>query len=196
MALATSDLAVSTILSTLGVSTPKDIFRNTDGSLKTVNEIWSIVNRWGLDSLYLGGGGQSKIMQLLTDRKLSYFKGYDDDFRPFTANEFFVRAEWELFVYSKEISSTGEDVEIAIICPDNYVWSIQDIYDGSIPIPIFNSFTLPHTNDRIGSEILIFESLDNISEEEKRAVINFLGLPEKYGESDLGIEVEILQPPQ
>ena len=192
MALATSDLAVSTILSTLGVSTPKDIFRNTDGSLKTVNEIWSIVNRWGLDSLYLGGGGQSKIMQLLTDRKLSYFKGYDDDFRPFTANELFVRAELELFVYSKEISST--DVEIAIICPDDYVWSFQDIYDSSTPI--FNSFTLPHTNDRIGSEILIFESLDNISEEEKIAVINFLGLPEKYGESDLGIEVEVSQPPQ
>jgi len=75
-ALPTADLPVSLILSTLGVVTAKAIFYN--GSvLKTLTELGQIVRKEGLSSFCPGVDASAKLSNLLNDRRLSYFKGYE-----------------------------------------------------------------------------------------------------------------------
>ena len=79
MALPTSNLSVNLILQTLGVSRAEEIFYNFPGRvLKTKQQLRQLVNRSGLDPNYCPGNNRNKrITNLLNDRKLSYFKGYD-----------------------------------------------------------------------------------------------------------------------
>lgn len=80
--LPTSNLPAKSIINALGVAKAKDIFYEADGTLRSELELKMIVNKWGL-SVYCPGLNQdSKIANLRTDRKLSYFKGYDHNFRP------------------------------------------------------------------------------------------------------------------
>lgn len=77
MALATSNLSVKSILQTLGVSTPKSIFY-ISGTLKTLTQLGSLVNKSGLSATYCPGANEdARLQSLLNDRKLSYFKGYE-----------------------------------------------------------------------------------------------------------------------
>lgn len=77
MALPTSNLSVNLILSTLGVTTAKDIFY-TGGVLNTIAEIGAIVSKTGLNATYCpGADADARLANLLADRKLSYFKGYE-----------------------------------------------------------------------------------------------------------------------
>lgn len=77
MALATSNLSVNSILTTLGVSTAKAIFY-IGSTLKTAAQLGSLVNKDGLNSTYCpGADATARLANLLADRKLSYFKGYN-----------------------------------------------------------------------------------------------------------------------
>lgn len=77
MALATSNLSLKSILQTLGVSTPKAIFY-ISGTLKTLTQLGSLVNKSGLNVTYCPGANEdARLQSLLNDRKLSYFKGYE-----------------------------------------------------------------------------------------------------------------------
>lgn len=79
MALATSNLRVSSIINVLGVSSTKRIFYNADGSAKTLAQLSQVVNKWGLNSSYNNGlaNPDDKLNYLFTQRRLSCFKGYD-----------------------------------------------------------------------------------------------------------------------
>lgn len=77
MALPTANLPVSLICSTLGVNSPKEIFYN-GSTLKTIVEIGQLVSKAGLDPNYCpGADADARLTNLLADRRLSYFKGYD-----------------------------------------------------------------------------------------------------------------------
>lgn len=76
MALATSNLSVNSILTTLGVSTPRAIFYN-GGTLKSAAELAALVSKSGLSAACPGADADAKLANLLADRKLSYFKGYN-----------------------------------------------------------------------------------------------------------------------
>ena len=77
MALVTSNLPVSSILSLLGVSGARDIFY-VSGALKTKAQLEALVNKEGLNPAYCPGTtNDDRITNLLNDRSLKYFKGYD-----------------------------------------------------------------------------------------------------------------------
>lgn len=59
----------------LGVSSVKAIFYNGT-TLKTVAQLGALVNKYGLSSYCPGSTVDTKLQNLLNDRKLSYFKGY------------------------------------------------------------------------------------------------------------------------
>lgn len=73
--LATSNLSVKSLLTMLGVTTPKEIFY-VSGFLRTVGQLQLVVNKLWLGAECPGADPDSKIASLLADRKLSYFKGY------------------------------------------------------------------------------------------------------------------------
>ena len=76
-ALPTSNLSVDLILSTLGVTTAKDIFY-LSGSLRSISNFGTIVNKNGLDPAYCSGAtADDRLQNLLTYRNLSRFKGYN-----------------------------------------------------------------------------------------------------------------------
>lgn len=76
MALTTSNLHVNSILSEFGVSTAKAIFYN-GSTLKTISQFGALVNKNNLSATYCPGStADARLQNLLTDRKLSYFKGY------------------------------------------------------------------------------------------------------------------------
>lgn len=76
MALPTANLPVSQICSTLGVNSPKEIFYN-GATLKTISELGALVSKNGLDPTYCPGADtDARLANLLSDRRLSYFKGY------------------------------------------------------------------------------------------------------------------------
>jgi hypothetical protein len=76
--LATSNLAVSDIKNALGVDSLREIFYKGVGLtvLKTATELKTLVRMYGLGSACPGATPATKIDNLLADRKLSYFKGY------------------------------------------------------------------------------------------------------------------------
>lgn len=76
--LATSDLSVKSLLTMLGVATPKAIFYN-GSTLRTAAELGAIVNKLWLGSACPGASADLKLATLLADRRLSYFKGYGYD---------------------------------------------------------------------------------------------------------------------
>ena len=77
MALATSNLSVNSMLTTLGVSTPRAIFY-ASGTLRTAAQLATIVSKDGLSATYCpGANADARLANLLADRKLSYFKGYN-----------------------------------------------------------------------------------------------------------------------
>lgn len=76
MGLATSNFSVSALLAALGLATAKDIFY-LSGSLRTISNFGTVVNKYGLHSTYCPGSTpDARLQNLLTDRNLSYFKGY------------------------------------------------------------------------------------------------------------------------
>ena len=79
MALATSNLALSTVKSVLGVSNIRNIFYAGGGAtLNTIVQIGAIVNKHGLNATYCPGAtADARLANLLADRKMSYFKGYE-----------------------------------------------------------------------------------------------------------------------
>lgn len=82
MALVTSNLPVSSILQVLGVSSAKAIFYN-GSTLMTLTEFGAVVNKYGLNASYCPGSTvDDRLQNLLNDRKLSYFKGYDHNYYP------------------------------------------------------------------------------------------------------------------
>jgi hypothetical protein len=87
--LVTSNLPVKTILQTLGVSSARAIFYKGTGltTLKTAAELGALVRAGGLSSYCPGATAEAKLGNLLADRKLSYFKGYNhDSFNYFETN--------------------------------------------------------------------------------------------------------------
>lgn len=77
MALPTSNLSVNLIYTTLGVSNGRDLFY-VGATLKTVAQLGLVVNKNGLNPAYCpGADADARLANLLADRKLSYFKGYD-----------------------------------------------------------------------------------------------------------------------
>jgi len=77
-ALPTSNLSVALILSTLGITSKdtKDIFY-LSGSLRSISNFGTIVNKNGLDPAYCSGAtADDRLQNLLTYRNLSRFKGY------------------------------------------------------------------------------------------------------------------------
>jgi hypothetical protein len=76
MALSTANLSANSIKQALGVSSHKLIFYNANGTLKTLAELGAIVNKNGLSSYCPGATADEKLLNLLTYRRLSYFKGY------------------------------------------------------------------------------------------------------------------------
>jgi hypothetical protein len=76
MALPISNLSVSTILSTLGVSSPKAIFYKDIGltTLKTIEELKDLVADNGLNATYCPGTtNEQRITNLLNTRNLNRF---------------------------------------------------------------------------------------------------------------------------
>jgi hypothetical protein len=92
MILPTSNLPVSTIITVLGTIRAKFIFRNIDNSLRTINELWAIVNIWGLSFYCPGTTFATKSSNLINDRRLSYFKGYNHTLSPMSGNDILVEA--------------------------------------------------------------------------------------------------------
>jgi len=79
MALATSDLLIEDILDILSITSKdaKDIFYN-GSTLKTISEFGNLVSKSGLDATYCpGADADARLSNLLSDRDLSYFKGYE-----------------------------------------------------------------------------------------------------------------------
>jgi len=81
MILPTSNLSVKLICQTLGVNSPEAIFYNQPGRvLKSKVELKQLVNKKGLDPTYCPGSNRNRrIANLLNDRNLKYFKGYDHE---------------------------------------------------------------------------------------------------------------------
>lgn len=76
MALPGSNLPISLIYSTLGVSNGREIFYIGE-TLKTKTQLEALVNKNSLDAMYCPGvDADARITNLLADRRLSYFKGY------------------------------------------------------------------------------------------------------------------------
>lgn len=77
MALPTSNLSVNLIYTTLGVSNGRDLFY-IGATLKTAAQLALVVNKNGLNPTYCpGADADARLANLLADRKLSYFKGYE-----------------------------------------------------------------------------------------------------------------------
>lgn len=84
-----SNLPVKSILQTLGVASARAIFYKGAGltTLKTAAELGALVRAGGLSSFCPGATADAKLANLLADRKLSYFKGYNhDSFNYFETN--------------------------------------------------------------------------------------------------------------
>lgn len=77
MALVTSNLRLSLILQTLEIAGTKAIFYN-GSTLRTKTQLEAVVNKSGLNPTYCPGStADERITNLLNNRKLSYFKGYE-----------------------------------------------------------------------------------------------------------------------
>ena len=76
MKLSTSNLSVIAILQMLGIGGIRAIFYS-GSTLRTIESFGTLVNKLWLDPTYCPGETpDARLQNLLTDRKLSYFKGY------------------------------------------------------------------------------------------------------------------------
>lgn len=77
MALPTANLSVNAIKAALGVATAREIFY-IGATLKTAAQLGALVSAAGLNPTYCpGADATARLANLLADRKLSYFKGYN-----------------------------------------------------------------------------------------------------------------------
>lgn len=77
MKLATSNLSVKAIMQMLGTGGGVKAVFYSGSTLRTISEFGTIVNKLWLDPNYCPGETpDARLQNLLTDRKLSYFKGY------------------------------------------------------------------------------------------------------------------------
>jgi len=172
MALATSNLSVINIMNALELSQPKAIFRNSDDSLKTTDEIWECVNRWGLSSYCPGTNAGEKINNLRSDRNLKYFKGYDHNKAPFYANDIYVNADGGIKPIN--VNCIFSDYEWYYYSKDRLWISIVSSYNhtGSFAFKI---------------------SLGKNQGVPRDGRVTFKGEPKLYGQSDFVLEVVVSQ---
>jgi hypothetical protein len=142
--LTTSNLPVKSIVNALGVAKAKDIFYEADGTLRSELELKMIVNKWGLGVNCPGSDQDSKITNLLTDRKLSYFKGYDHNFKPASVT------------HRVDVSNDGGTVVINVHADPSLSWTAS-IPDEDLQFRISGS----NTGTGGGSiEVVVYDNYD------------------------------------
>ena len=173
MALLTMNVLVSSILTVLGKAGVKDIFRNTDGSLKSENELWAVVNKWGLSSYCPGATATQKLSNLLIDRKLSYFKGYDHNTIPFSLDSY-------------SFPTFGGTITNLLTClSSEYEWWF---YDRSA-----TWFSYPQNPaSGVGSNSYSITAQSNLGES-RQGILTLRGLPKLYGADWVYINIDISQ---
>lgn len=175
MALATSDLSVNSILSVLEVATAKAIFRNGD-TLKTTDQLWAITNRWGLSAYCTGSTSALKLSNLRTDRKLSYFKGYNHTAEPFSTSKVNINFD-----------RLGDTKTFSVNClSSDYTWSIE-----SIPSWIDS---ISATNGTGTTLITIVVGMTSKGYQQT-ATLNIYGLPKFHGGTPFSKDVYLTQDP-
>ena len=101
----TSNLHISEIATVFGKDM-KNIFY-TGSTLKSLVTFGTIVNKYGLNSSYCpGADANARLQNLLSNRRLSYFKGYSDFF--VTTNLTHYEASNSLGSVNLNITSTGD----------------------------------------------------------------------------------------
>jgi hypothetical protein len=172
MALATSNLSVNSILTTLGVSTPKEIFRKAGDVLKTANELQEIVNPYGLQ--IAGSTISARLNTLLTDRKLSYFKGYDHNKSPIDITD--------IVNVNPEGGNYGTYVQCVF---SNYSWTYYSRSD--------NWVTAPSPSSGVGTTLITLNVQSNPNDWARTATITLKGASQFYGQPDIYFTFGVFQ---